>query len=195
MGYDTAELGKLGMTKEEAIIYAEKIGALSTRAEKEVMWELSMQYVPEGGIALEVGTWTGGSAVIIGEVCRQKNARLICIDAFSADMHTSGEGVRVDAFNSVLQNCSGLPVDYMAGESQRFVNYIKPELADFIFIDGLHHLPGVRIDIEGYWQAVKPGGCYLLHDYGNPCDVKQVVDSFFRPDQLNHVDSTVYIIK
>jgi len=180
---------------EEAIQKAEAIGALSSREEKEALWNLSMEYIQEGGVAIEVGTWCGGSAVIIGEVCKQKNARLICIDAFSANMHSIGGGVHADPFNSVLINCQGLPIDYMAGDSTHFLNYLKEGIADFIFIDGDHHFPTVQLDIEGYWKALKYGGCYFMHDYLNPCDVKEVVDQFFDPKFLSHVDSSVYVIK
>lgn len=180
---------------EEAIQKAERIGAFSTRTEKEAIWSLAQQYIREGGLAIEVGTWNGGSAVIIGEVCRQKHARLICIDAFSSDIHGMGSGVHIDLFDLVLFNCKRLPIDYMAGDSKNFVNYLKPGIADFIFIDGDHRLPAVKVDIEGYWEALRPGGCYLMHDYGNPCDVKAVVDRFFTAEQIHLVGSSVYVIK
>lgn len=180
---------------EDVIRKSEQTGGLSSREEKEALWNLAMKHIPEGGLAIEVGTWTGGSAVIIGEVCRQKKARLICIDAFSADMHSVGQGSHADAFRSVLTNCLGLPIDYMAGDSVDFVNYLKPEMADFMFIDGDHHYPKVAKDIVGYYSVLKKGGCYFMHDYLNPCDVKEVVDLFFKPEQINAVDSSVYVIK
>lgn len=183
------------MTKSEICDLSERIGGLSTRGEKEALWDLSMKYIPEGGLAIEVGSWVGGSTVIIGEVCKQKEARLICIDAFSSDMHAVGDTVRADAFATVLENCYGLPIDYMCGDSSNFVDYLGYDIAEFIFIDGDHHLPTVKTDIEGFWERLKKGGCYFCHDYGNPCDVKQVVDDFFKPEQLNFVDSSVWIEK
>lgn len=194
-GHIKPQVGLNNMTKEEAIKKSESINGLTSLVEKEAIWDLSMQYIPEGGLAIEIGTWCGGSAVIIGEVCKQKNARLICIDAFSSDMHEVGDVVHYEAFKTVIDNCYGLPIDYMCGDSQYFVNYIKPEIADFMFIDGVHKLPTVETDIVGFWKALKFGGCYLMHDYGNPCDVKQVVDKVFRQEQLVRVDSAVYVIK
>lgn len=183
------------MTLEETIQKAESIGALSSREEKEAMWNLAQKHIKKGGLAIEVGTWTGGSAVILGEVCRQKGARLICIDGFTSDMHSMGNGTNSDAFRSVLDNCKDLPIDYMAGDSQFFKRYLKKTIADFIFIDGVHTLPGVRKDIVGYYPVLRNKGCYFMHDYGNPCDVKKVVDSFFKPNQLHFVDASVYVIK
>jgi predicted O-methyltransferase YrrM len=180
---------------EEVIKKSENIGGLSSREEKEALWNLAQKHIPEGGLAIEVGTWTGGSAVILGEVCRQKKARLICIDGFSADMHGIGGGVHADPFSSVLVNCQGLPIDYMAGNSTNFLKYLKPEIADFIFVDGDHHFPTVKKDIEGFYDILKPGGCYFMHDYLNPCDVKEVVDNYFFFKDINAVDSSVYVIK
>jgi len=183
------------MTKEEAIQRSESINGLTSLQEKETMWDLAMKFIPENGLAIEVGTWTGGSAVIIGEVCRKKNARLICIDAFSADMHSAANGVAPSAFQSVVENCEGLPIDYMAGDSVYFKDYLKHGIADFIFVDGDHHYPRVKEDIEGYWNMLKKGGCYLLHDVMNPCDVKEVADNFFGKNKLTIADSAGYIIK
>lgn len=187
------------MTKEEAIIKSEEIGGLTSRDEKEALWDLSMKYVHSGGLALEVGCWTGGSTVIIGEVCKQKGARLICIDCFSADMNKAGDIVRHDAFRTVLNNTYGLPVDFMAGDSVHFVNYLKEDLVNFAFIDGGHFLPGVEVDIKGYWSALKNGGCYFMHDYKDSssgiCDVKEVADAFFNDYCLNVVDSSVWVEK
>lgn len=166
------------MTKEEIIAKSEAIGGLSTHEEKEALWELSQKYIREGGLAIEVGTWTGGSAVIIGEVCAQKGARLICIDSFSTDMHGLGNGVMASPLESVINNTKGLPIDFMAGDSTIFVNYLKSEIADLVFIDGDHHYPRVELDIRGYISTVRKEGMYCGHDYTNPCDVKAVIDEF-----------------
>ena len=180
---------------EEEIKKSEEIGGLTSRAEKEALWKLAQKYIQREGLAIEIGTWIGGSAVILGEVCKEKKARLICIDAFSSDMHSMGNGTNADAFQTVLKNCEGLPIDYMAGDSKYFRYYLRPKIADFIFVDGIHSLPNVRWDIEGYYQALKEGGCYFMHDYKNDCDVKPVVDEYFFQTHLNFVDSSVYVIK
>lgn len=185
----------LNQEKSHVFQKADQIGALTSLEEKEALWSLGMEYIQNEGLAIEVGTWTGGSAVILGEVCKRKRARLICIDAFSSDMHSTGGGVHTDPFNTVLKNTQGLPIDFMAGDSGHFVNYLRRGIADFIFIDGDHQLPRVRTDIEGYYHALRDGGCYFMHDYGNPCDVKFVVDQYFFPIHMNRVDSSVYVIK
>lgn len=182
-------------TKEEAIAYSESIGGLTSLEEKNGIWDLCEKYIPQGGRALSVGSWTGGSDVLIGEVCAQRGARLICIDAFSADMHSASPGIEASAFASVVRNTRGLPINFMAGNSPDFLDDIKDENYDFIFVDGDHHYPVVEQDLLGYWKKVKSGGCFLAHDWSNPCDVKDVFDKHFSQYELNHIDSAVWIEK
>lgn len=187
-------LGKK-MTKEQTIALSESIGGLSTRGEKELLWDKAVKHVKNGGLAIEVGTWTGGSAVILAEVCKQKNARLLCIDAFSSDMHSAGQGAVPSALRTVIHNTEGLPVDILAGNSTEVVSYIADSIADLIYIDGEHMLPNVKIDIQDYFDKLKKGGIYIMHDYGNPCDVKKVADHFFGAENLYKVDSMAWLEK
>lgn len=180
------------MTKEDTFALAEHIGALTSRIEKEALWNNALKYLKNGSLCIEVGSWTGGSAVILGEVARQQHARLLCIDAFSTDMHGIGNGIVPSALSSFLHHTEGLPIDVLAGDSTVVLRYLEAKIADMIFIDGDHHLPRVQTDIEGYYEVLKTGGCYMLHDYHNPCDVKEVADRAFDPRSFIHVDSSIY---
>lgn len=59
-----------------------------------------------------------------------------------------------------------------------------PSFFSFVYIDGNHHLPQVRRDIENWWPLLKPGGLFCGHDYLDAdnevwkCDVKKEVDAF-----------------
>lgn len=165
------------MTKQEAIQRSIQVGGLTSDLEKETLWDLAMQYIPSGGIAVEVGTWTGGSAVIIGEVCRQKQAKLICIDGFTTDMDGVRPPLSVPCFGAAVEHTRGLPIYWMVGDSNIIFNFLRPGIADFVFIDGNHYSPGVDLDIAGYKPLVKKGGLYCGHDYRtDQFQVKEVVD-------------------
>ena len=154
------------------------------RSERRKLFELAYYHIPENGLAIEVGTWKGGSAAIIGEICRQRNGRLICIDLFNHDLHGKNEenGPNPDFMASVMKNLEGLPITFMNGTSEDILHYLADDIADLIFIDGVHSMPGVKVDIEGYWSKLKTGGLYCGHDYGNgPCYVDKVVDEFLGP--------------
>lgn len=164
--------------KELLFDISKDIGALLGRGDMDTLYNEAMTAIPEGGLAIEVGTWKGGSAVILGNVCKEKGARFICIDAFGGNMFNYAVP-QAGLLSQVMFHLEGLPVEYMVGDSAKIVGYLGPQIADFIFIDGDHAYPMVQDDIEGYWEVLKRGGTYLMHDYTNPCDVKEAAQKFF----------------
>lgn len=69
-----------------------------------------------------------------------------------------------------------------------FLSGLEP--LDWVYVDGNHHLPQVRKDIEQYWRLVKPGGVMGGHDYYTKnesyykCDVEQEVNAFVKRNGL-----------
>ena len=61
-----------------------------------------------------------------------------------------------------------------------------PDGLDFVYVDGNHHNPILRQDIESYWEKVKDGGIFCGHDYYDldedyyRCEVKAEVDRFVK---------------
>ena len=52
---------------------------------------------------------------------------------------------------------------------------------DFVYLDGIHRVPGVDLDIAAWWPKVRPGGILAGHDYEpwNPSPhVRTAVDAF-----------------
>lgn len=65
--------------------------------------------------------------------------------------------------------------DYSVNTAQRFEN----ESLDFVYIDAVHTLESVLIDIGSWWPKVKRGGWLCGHDYtGTFPGVKVAVDAF-----------------
>lgn len=157
-------------TMKTTIARSTAIGALLTQIEQEALWDLSMKAIPVGGLAIEIGTWTGGSAIIIGEVCRMKNARLLCVDIFDSRV------IGAIPFDTVRNNLKGLPITYLMGLSTEVVSLLGDGIADFIFIDGGHYMPVIEQDIVRYTPKLKPTGLLCGHDYTNPFQVKEAVD-------------------
>jgi predicted O-methyltransferase YrrM len=166
------------MDKQELFAKAMQIGALLGPGDMDTLYTQAMQYIPRHGVAIEVGSWTGGSASILGTVCKEKEARLVCVDAFGGDMFSFAPP-NVQVLAKVIEHTNGLPVDYMVGDSKTINGYLGIHVADFIFVDGDHAMPRVMDDIQLYWQILKVGGVMLMHDYGNPCAVKECADKFF----------------
>jgi predicted O-methyltransferase YrrM len=51
---------------------------------------------------------------------------------------------------------------------------------DLIFIDGCHHYDYVKTDTRNGFQALRPGGVVVWHDYGDIKDVSRAVDEAAR---------------
>ena len=43
---------------------------------------VAKKYIKSGRNVLEIGSWKGNSSIILGEVCRLKNAKLTCVDTW-----------------------------------------------------------------------------------------------------------------
>ena len=59
---------------------------------------------------------------------------------------------------------------------------------DFVYIDALHDYESVRVDLDAWFDKVRPGGVIAGHDYHNAplptYRVKQAVDEFFAEREL-----------
>lgn len=66
-----------------------------------------------------------------------------------------------------------------------------PDGQDFVYLDGVHHNPVLRQDIEGYWEKVRVGGVLGGHDFRNVrsdfwvCEVQAEVEMFCKMRNLN----------
>jgi len=169
--------------KQAAIAKSTAIGALLTPIEQAALWDLAMTAVTPGGLAIEIGTWKGGSAVILGEVCRINRARLLCIDCFDPTV------VGAIPFDSVRQNLRGLPITYLMGNSTEVVSLLGDGIADLIFIDGGHYMPVIEQDVVRYMPKLKPTGLYCGHDYTNPFQVREAVDRIIGRNNIALYDS------
>ena len=115
---------------------------------------------------LEIGSWCGGSAMVIADYLKDHNGHLWCIDTFD------GRGSRLTQFAG--NNIQGefeknlYPYrDYISilkGCSDDFARVLEDNCFDFIFIDGDHRYSQVKKDLDNYWEKVKVGGMLLGHD-------------------------------
>jgi predicted O-methyltransferase YrrM len=140
-------------------------------------------------LALEVGSWKGRSSFVIANVCKEKGARLICIDTFIGselnEFHYKealdmGASKFMDQY--IRKYLAGLPVEYIVENSLLAHKHIKNDSVVFCFIDGNHCAPVIGQDLDNYWPKVKRGGIFSGHDYShiNP-DIPIAVDLKF-PD-------------
>ena len=160
------------MDKEEIIKVAETIQGWMSPEELGVLYDLSQSVLVKDSLAVEIGSWKGRSAYVLGSVCKQKAAKLICIDTFCGcysqkELYEEAMKAGVKKFieDNIAKNTEGLPVDFVVGDSTEVHEHIANEALSFCFIDGDHFNPGVKQDLENFWPKVKKGGIFAGHDY------------------------------
>lgn len=123
----------------------------------EIIYALAAQFDRPGAQMLEVGTYYGYSAAVIGQACPQ--AQLVTLNP------TTWEWDRARQNLAQIENARAL-----CGMSQEYITeYDGPELA-FVFVDGDHKL----IHDDLYWfNWLEIGGLILFHDYSPSGSVRQ----------------------
>lgn len=168
------------LNRDEIIQKATNAGALLDLEDKEKLYELGMFFIKRGGIAIEVGSWSGGSAVILGSICQSKGAHLYCIDSFSHDLIKYGQLTDTERLLRFIENTRGLPISILSGDSAEVHKLIRDGCADLVFIDGDHHYENVKADLANYIRKLERFGVICGHDYGGTTpEVTQAVDEFF----------------
>ena len=133
---------------------------------------------------VEIGSWTGTSAVLIGIMIKRILGKLYSIDWYRGGV---GEEHLTEIVNN--QNVRDIFLDNMKyfhledtveqwkmtseEASTKFIN----ESLDFIFIDGSHTYEDVKQDIHLWYPKLKYGKIIAGHDYYG--GVKQAVDEIF----------------
>lgn len=105
--------------------------------------------------ALEVGRFSGGSAVLLGTALNAVGGRLISVDINDSEDKAIKGFLDRYGLNKV--------VDLVAADSR--VYKVQPESLDLVFIDGDHRYEGVKADFYNLRNALKVGGHLLFHDY------------------------------
>jgi predicted O-methyltransferase YrrM len=129
---------------------------------------------------VEIGCWKGKSTVYMAEQIKKsrKNILFTAIDLFPVDPDLIGSGPAVEAefFDNIRPVANY--INFIKGSSHDLHSIFADKSIDFIFIDGNHHYPHVKKDIELWFPKLKDEGVIAGHDYWLG-DVKQAVDGFF----------------
>jgi predicted O-methyltransferase YrrM len=191
------------VTKEEIIREAENIQGWMSHDELSIIYDLASEVLKKDSLAVEVGSWKGRSSYVIGNVCQEKGARLICIDTFNGcdsqkELFIEVKEVGISRFmdENIKKNLAGLPVDYIIGNSTEVYTQIVDNSASFVFIDGDHFNPVVKQDLDNYWPKVKTGGIFSGHDHiGCFPDVIKEVNLKFPDIIQREIKHDIWIIR
>lgn len=133
---------------------------------------------------LELGSFVGKSAVVLGEAMRKEKGTLICIDYFADNMVFESGGIKqvvTDTREAFWQNIKGRGLEGQVLALKGDYKNILPILSGsfgLVFIDGGHDFTNTSFAAEQSWRLLVPGGFLVFHDYNNRTwpDVKACVD-------------------
>jgi predicted O-methyltransferase YrrM len=131
---------------------------------------LAKKYIKRGGNVLEIGSWKGNSSIILGEVCRLKNAKLTCVDTWLGSdgvKHHKEEVDRTSVFDILINNIRHFNLQNTITpariESSRFLKETTCKY-DFIFNDGDHKYKAFTNDVNGAIKKIQENGIICGHD-------------------------------
>ena len=138
------------------------------------------------GPCLEIGTYCGKSALIIGEACKKTNNLLFTIDHHTgSEEHQLGQEYHdSELYDENVSSFNTLPEFLKNLKKSNLNNYILPligtskELAKewklplgMVFIDGGHSMEAALADYEYWYPHIVENGYLLIHDvFPNPED-------------------------
>jgi hypothetical protein len=146
-----------------------------------VLTALAESVARPGCRLLEIGSWCGDSAIVLGEVAKRYGGHLYCIDWWKGNVGTDLEKIagRSDVYSVFWQRiCEGGLEDVIVpirGRSDEVVNILGAETFDLIYIDGDHRFQSIRNDIAGFAPRVRNGGVLC----GDDCEGR--LEDFDRP--------------
>jgi len=146
--------------------------------------------LPQGFAALEIGSYLGASTAFLGFAALQRSGTVHAVDPWTNDA-MGAEGTRdtfgdfrrnTDPFTHFIVPHQGYSVDVHARE--------KTIPCDLLFIDGDHHYPAVKADLECWLPSLKPGGLLAMHDIDAP-DVRRAFDDVVGEGRLSEPSQTI----
>lgn len=140
------------------------IPSWTTEPELTALYTLAVS-CPQGGVALEIGSYLGASSCYLAAGLKHRSGHLFCVDTW--ENQTMPEGPQ-DTFAHFQRNTAPF-ADVITTVRKRSgslkANDIETPL-DFAFIDGDHSFDAVASDFAIVSPWVREGGVIAFHDVG-----------------------------
>ena len=124
--------------------------------------------LPDNAVVLEVGSYLGASACMLGLAMRGGRGRIVCVDTWNNE--TMPEGI-LDTLAAFRDNTLAFR-DMISVVRKRSVDIglqDVPGPVDLAFIDGDHSFEGVKADIARVVPLMAPAGVIAFHDAAGGC--------------------------
>lgn len=138
--------------------------------QQDVLRALALSVARPGCLLLEVGSWCGDSAIVLGQVAKENGGHLFCVDWWKGSPETYLTAIAKDHdvhFSFWKRMCEAGLSDVVVpirGDANVVAGLLRPGVLDMVFIDGDHRYEQVVRDIENYGPMVRPGGVFAGHD-------------------------------
>ncbi len=116
-----------------------------------------------GKCVIEIGSFRGRSASMIALALAQISSDT---PIFSIDPHDQQPHNFTHVQLALSQIGESARLVQMKLSSDTACQFLRPECASLVFVDGLHSYDQVVRDFENYKNILAPGGCIVFHDYG-----------------------------
>jgi predicted O-methyltransferase YrrM len=172
-----------------AMKYPAHIGAKTIEA-------LFRQIGSERVLGIEVGSFIGSSAAVLGGILRNAKSTLICVDTWCGDINMW----LLDAFAATMQKPDGNPVIFdrfmvnmiASGLTETVIPFRTTSVVaartlkvlnweiDFVYLDSAHECGETFLELSLYRDLLRPGGVLFGDDYAGFPAVKHDLDLFCR---------------
>ena len=167
-----------------------------TEKEEVALTSLSGMVTTPKATFVEVGSWKGHSASIIGKVVRRNGGHLFCIDHWRGNIGTwnIAEIKEKDIYSIFEHNLKALGlwdcITPMRMDSLAASEKFEDDSIDFLFLDADHRYQPFMEDLKAWFPKVKAGGIICGHDCegyysGAPQEIKQQIDEHLAEDYIN----------
>lgn len=146
-------------------------GGYGKESPKGILLRNAVKSISETNLqCLEVGSWTGNSAMIIGSILKEAGkGKLLCVDTWKGAPNykksTSGEIYALNKDWVWKTFCRNIKLaklnDYIVPKrdtSDNISRTLSPESLDLVFIDGDHSYTQCKRDLLNYMPLIKVGG-------------------------------------
>ena len=164
------------------------MNGLHTEIEAQFLYENAEQ-LPDNATIVEMGTWDGRSAAILGLAVEKRGGRVYTIDHYNHSV-IYGPG---NQYHSLLRTQNNFidkdirnVVPLQGISSEIAAQWTVP--IELLFIDGDHKYESVKKDIEDWLPKVVQGGVVLFHDYNSGEGVLPAVDEAINEGKLEKGD-------
>lgn len=174
----------------------ENIKGFMHKSEAVRLYEISFEASIKGPI-IEIGSYCGKSAYVIGSACKQNDSVLFSVDHHkgSEEQQKGEEYFDSELYDERLERVNTLPFFEATLAETGLEKTVVPVVSasevagkkwaapiSMLFIDGGHSFEAAHADYQTWSQHIQPGGFLVIHDI------------FYHPDEGGQAPRQVYEI-